>query len=88
MIRMRNRNIYFFHTKKGAKPGTFHRITEVELVAEDSSYNVPAEYDTDDIYTSESLIQEDSPNDEDNDFSNNFENYSHPMFDIVMPEFT
>ncbi|GBB90538.1 hypothetical protein RclHR1_17510007 [Rhizophagus clarus] len=43
---------------------------------------MPAEYDTDDIYTSESLTQEDSPNDEDNDFSDNFENYSHPMFDI------
>ena len=72
----------FLSRKKRAKPGTFCHITEVELVAEDSSYNVPAEYDTDDIYTSESLTQEDSPNDEDNDFSDNFENYSHPMFDI------
>ncbi|GBB89973.1 hypothetical protein RclHR1_16820005 [Rhizophagus clarus] len=72
----------FLPRKKRAKPGTFRRITEVELVAEDSSYNVPAEYDTDDIYTSESSTQEDSPNDEDNDFSDNFENYSHPMFDI------
>ncbi|GBC01779.1 hypothetical protein RclHR1_43250001 [Rhizophagus clarus] len=65
-----------------AKPGTFHHITEVELVAEDSSYNVPAEYDTNNIYTSESSTQEDSPNDEDNDFSDNFKNYSHLMFDI------
>ncbi|GBB97644.1 hypothetical protein RclHR1_30210001, partial [Rhizophagus clarus] len=74
--------IYISFTQKRAKPGTFRHITKVELVAEDSSYNVPAEYDTDDIYTSESSTQEDSPNDEDNDFSDNFENYSHPMFDI------
>ncbi|GBB90775.1 hypothetical protein RclHR1_17840002 [Rhizophagus clarus] len=72
----------FLPRKKKAKLGTFCRITEVELVAEDSSYNMPAEYDTDNIYTSESSIQEDSPNDEDNDFSDNFENYSHPMFNI------
>ncbi|GBC06285.1 hypothetical protein RclHR1_06740001, partial [Rhizophagus clarus] len=72
----------FLPRKKKAKPGIFRHITEVELVAEDSSYNVPAEYDMNDIYTSESSTQEDSPNDEDNDFSDNFENYSHPMFDI------
>ena len=68
----------FLPRKKRANPGTFRHITEVE---QDSSYIVSTEYDTDDIYTSESSAQEDSPND-DSEFSNNFENYSHPMFDI------
>ncbi|GBC03853.1 hypothetical protein RclHR1_05360013 [Rhizophagus clarus] len=53
-------------------------ICELSIYA----YNVPAEYDMDDIYISESSTQEDFPNDEDNNFSDNFENYFHPMFDI------
>ncbi|GES82458.1 hypothetical protein RCL_jg5058.t1 [Rhizophagus clarus] len=73
---------YIFLLRKKRTTGTFRHITEVELVAEDSSYNMPAEYNTDDIYTSESSAQEDFSNDEDNDFSDNFENYSHPMFYI------
>ncbi|EXX66423.1 hypothetical protein RirG_123930 [Rhizophagus irregularis DAOM 197198w] len=66
----------FLPRKKRSKTGTLHHITEVEQVAEST------EYDTDDIYTSESSAQEDSPNNDDNEFSSNFENYSHPMFDI------
>ncbi|CAB4430677.1 unnamed protein product [Rhizophagus irregularis] len=66
----------FLPRKKRSKTGTLRHITEVEQVAEST------EYDTDDIYTSESSAQEDSPNNDDNEFSSNFENYSHPMFDI------
>ncbi|PKC52022.1 hypothetical protein RhiirA1_482443 [Rhizophagus irregularis] len=66
----------FLPRKKRSKTGTLRHITEVEQVAEST------EYDTDDIYTSESLAQEDSPNNDDNEFSSNFENYSHPIFDI------
>ncbi|CAB4401601.1 unnamed protein product [Rhizophagus irregularis] len=66
----------FLLRKKRSKTGTFRHITEVEQVAEST------EYDMDDIYTSESSVQEDSPNNDDNEFSSNFENYSHLMFDI------
>ncbi|UZO19231.1 uncharacterized protein OCT59_010529 [Rhizophagus irregularis] len=66
----------FLPRKKRSKTGILRHITEVKQVAEST------EYDTDDIYTSESSAQEDSPNNDDNEFSSNFENYSHPMFDI------
>ncbi|CAB5201012.1 unnamed protein product [Rhizophagus irregularis] len=66
----------FLPRKKRSKTGTLRHITEVEQVAEST------EYVTDDIYTSESSAQEDSPNNDDNEFLSNFENYSHPMFDI------
>ncbi|GET66683.1 hypothetical protein RIR_jg18678.t1 [Rhizophagus irregularis DAOM 181602=DAOM 197198] len=46
-------------TSQESKTGTLRDITEVEQVAESTEYN------TDDIYTSESSIQEDSSNNDD-----------------------
>ncbi|CAB5213590.1 unnamed protein product [Rhizophagus irregularis] len=46
-------------TTISSKTGTLRHITEVEQVAEST------EYDTDDIYTSESSIQEDFSNNDD-----------------------
>ena len=77
-----SQNFTFLPRKKRAKVGTIH-VTKVEdeqfeLDSEDSDIIESTEHDTDDNRTSE---QEE----DDSEFSTNFENYSHPIFDFDTP---
>ena len=82
---------FIFLPRKRLKISTIQHTTTAELMkssSEDSGNDTSNEYITDDdIYADESSTQsEDSSDDKndknDSDFSNNFEDYSHPAFDL------
>jgi hypothetical protein len=73
----------FLSRKKRTKTDTFRPTTEGEI--EENYENSETEYDTDDIRTGDSSAQDSSDDDDDDEFSNIFEDYSHPIFDFDTP---
>jgi hypothetical protein len=84
----------FLLHKKGIKASTFRHITEIDELIESYSEELDktTEYDTDDIHTGESSSEysaqdEDTSFDVDDDeFLNEYENYSHPTFNFDTSE--
>ena len=73
-------NLFFLSRKKRTKTDTFCPTTEGEI--KENYENFKTEYDTDDIHTGDSSAQDSSSDDDDDEFSNIFEDYSHPIFNF------